>query len=175
MSEMTAQERKDRPVFSGVLAYFPDALLEVAAVSKAGNDQHNPGQPLHWAKDKSTDHDDCIERHHIDVAKGNLRDTDGQRHRAKIAWRALAALQIEIETERAQVSPTTPVAPVLEIGDKIPDVPGVTIMQSATRQQLNDAMCKDYAAASGPTCTRLKGHTGRHASTANGIASRVWS
>ena len=37
------------------------ALAEVARVSKAGNDQHNPGQPLHWARDKSADHADCVE------------------------------------------------------------------------------------------------------------------
>lgn len=78
----------------GLLDYFPDALAEVARVSKAGNDQHNPGQPLHWAKEKSTDHADCIIRHLVD--RGTL-DTDGQRHSAKVAWRALALLQIELE------------------------------------------------------------------------------
>ena len=88
------QERKDTPICSGVLDYFPDALAAVARVSKAGNDQHNPGQPLHWARGKSTDHADCIIRHLMD--RGNL-DTDGQLHSAKTAWRALALLQEEIE------------------------------------------------------------------------------
>lgn len=95
-----AKARKALPIYSGVLCYFPDALAEVARVSKAGNDQHNPGQPLHWSKGKSTDHDDCALRHLMD-AKGNPIDTDGGRHRAKHAWRALAALQIEIEAEAA--------------------------------------------------------------------------
>lgn len=86
--------RKDMPVFSGVLAYFPDALLEVSKVSKAGNDQHNPGKPLHWDRSKSTDELDALTRHLIDAGK---IDTDGLRHSAKIAWRALANLQKELE------------------------------------------------------------------------------
>lgn len=93
---LSSQERKDRPVARGVLDYFPDALLEVARLSKIGNDQHNPGQEMHWAKEKSTDHADCIIRHLID--RGTL-DTDNVRHSAKVAWRALALLQTEIDKE----------------------------------------------------------------------------
>jgi hypothetical protein len=104
MSEMILskdpQVRKDTPITTGVLDYFPRALAEVARVSKAGNDQHNPGQPLHWAKDKSTDHADCIARHLIDR---NALDTDGQRHIAKLAWRALALLETELEKEENAV------------------------------------------------------------------------
>lgn len=87
-------ERKGIPITTGVLDYFPLAIAEVAKCSKAGNDQHNPGQPLHWAKEKSTDHADCIPRHLID--RGTF-DTDNVRHSAKLAWRALALLQIELE------------------------------------------------------------------------------
>lgn len=92
------QTRKNTPITTGVLDYFPLALAAVAQCSKAGNDQHNPGQPLHWAKGKSTDHADCIARHLID--RGTI-DTDGIRHSAKLAWRALANLQIELENENA--------------------------------------------------------------------------
>ena len=91
------QERKGIPITTGVLDYFPLAIAEVAKCSKAGNDQHNPDQPLHWAKGKSTDHADCIPRHLID--RGTF-DTDGIRHSAKLAWRALALLQIELENEQ---------------------------------------------------------------------------
>jgi hypothetical protein len=94
-----AAERKALPICTGVLDYFPDALAAVAEVSKKGNDQHNPGQPLHWARDKSTDHADCIVRH---LLERGTRDTDGGRHSAKVAWRALALLQTEIEAERAK-------------------------------------------------------------------------
>lgn len=97
-----AKTRKGIPIYSGVLKYFPDAIAEVARVSKMGNDQHNPGQPLHWDKTKSIDHHDCIIRHLLDA--GTL-DSDGARHSAKVAWRALAALQTEIENERTNKCP----------------------------------------------------------------------
>lgn len=78
--------------------YFPNALAEIARVSKAGNDQHNPGQPLHWSRGKSSDHADCILRHLIDA--GTVDSKDGMRHTAKVAWRALALLQEELEREQ---------------------------------------------------------------------------
>lgn len=86
--------RKATPIATGVIDYFPRALAEIARVSKAGNDQHNPGQPLHWDKSKSTDHADCIARHLIE--RGTI-DDDGMRHSAKLAWRALALLETELE------------------------------------------------------------------------------
>lgn len=89
-----SQARKNLPVASGVLGYFPLAVAYVALVSKVGNDQHNPGQPLHWAREKSTDHKDCIARHLIDAGTS---DTDGLRHSGKMAWRALANLETELE------------------------------------------------------------------------------
>lgn len=93
-----AQQRKSLPLCTGVLDYFPDALAAVAEVSRIGNEQHNPGQPLHWARGKSTDHADCLLRHLVE--RGTI-DTDGGRHSAKAAWRALALLQEEIEAEKA--------------------------------------------------------------------------
>jgi hypothetical protein len=96
-----AKARKALPICTGVLDYFPDALAAVAEISRIGNDQHNPGQPLHWSKGKSTDHADCAIRH---FAERGTRDTDGGRHTAKAAWRVLALLQMEIEAERAGLS-----------------------------------------------------------------------
>jgi hypothetical protein len=95
------QARKDTPITSGVLDYFTAAIAEIARVSKAGNDQHNPGQPLHWARGKSMDHADCIVRHLIE--RGTI-DEDGMRHSAKMAWRALALLQQELEDAGAPMS-----------------------------------------------------------------------
>lgn len=89
-----AEDRKAAPMAEGLLWYFPDALAAVSAVSKIGNDQHNPGQPLHWARGKSSDHADCIIRH---LAKAGTLDKDGVSETAKVAWRALALLQEEIE------------------------------------------------------------------------------
>jgi len=93
-----AQKRKATPVFSGVLKYFPDALKEVAKCSKAGNDQHNPNQPLFWDRTKSKDELDALTRHLIDHGV-NPVDTDGVLHLAKVAWRSLAALQKYLEGE----------------------------------------------------------------------------
>ena len=96
------QERKKIPIGTGVLDYFPDALAEVAKVSFAGNLQPNgPDAPLHWARGKSTDQADTIIRHFID--RGTI-DTDGMRHSAKLAWRALALLQLELEAEGAPMA-----------------------------------------------------------------------
>jgi hypothetical protein len=94
------KERKTYPLCTGCFDYFPDALAEVAHCSYVGNLQHNgPDAPLHWAKEKSTDEPDALLRHLKD--RGTL-DTDGVRHSAKVAWRALALLQREIERERRE-------------------------------------------------------------------------
>ena len=92
-----AQERKNTPIYTGVLAYFPDALAEVCKASQAGNKQHLDGTPLHWDRTKSMDQMDSLTRHLIDCAKGIEFDDDGVRHLAKVAWRALAQLQLIIE------------------------------------------------------------------------------
>lgn len=88
--------RKNYPIASGVLDYFPDALVVISEVSKKGNDQHNPGLPLRWTRSKSSDEADTCIRHFLQ--RGTL-DTDGIRHTAKAAWRMLALLQKEIESE----------------------------------------------------------------------------
>ena len=87
-------DRKKYPLFSGLFKYFPDAIMEVARCSWAGNQQHHPDKPLHWDRGKSNDHLDAMMRHAIQ--SGQI-DTDGVRHSAKVAWRALANLQMELE------------------------------------------------------------------------------
>lgn len=79
------QERKEIPIFSGCVNYFPLALAAVAKLSKKGNDQHNPDKPLHWDRSKSGDELDAMMRHVIDG------DWDA------VAWRALAHLQKQEE------------------------------------------------------------------------------
>ena len=95
------KERKQIPIATGVLDYFPAALAEIAKISYAGNQQHNPGEPLHWARGKSTDQEDTIIRHFFE--RGSL-DKDGMRHSAKLAWRVLALLQLELEAEGAPIA-----------------------------------------------------------------------
>jgi hypothetical protein len=91
-----SKERKDVPLVRGLLDYFPAALIEIAKLSKAGNDKHNPGQELHHARGKSSDHADCIVRHLLD--RGEIDPEDGILHSVKVGWRALAQCQEECET-----------------------------------------------------------------------------
>jgi hypothetical protein len=95
--------RKQSPMFSGAIAYFPDALYEVAEHSWVSNEKHNPGQPLHWSRDKSDDHLECLQRHMTDLAKALARGDEAEvaYHHKAISWRALAAHQINIEEAQA--------------------------------------------------------------------------
>ena len=95
--EKNKDKRKQIPIYTGVIKYFPDAIAEIAKVSYAGNQQHHPNKPLHWDRAKSTDELDALARHLIDA--GSV-DTDGQLHSAKVAWRALANLQKELEANK---------------------------------------------------------------------------
>ena len=85
--------RKEYPVYSGLVAYFPSALAAVAHHSYIGNEKHNPGQPLHWARGKSGDEADALLRHLME------RDYVG------MAWRALALLQKHLEANGAPIAP----------------------------------------------------------------------
>lgn len=95
-------ERKKFPVASGVLRYFPDALAYVSHISWAGNEQHNPGMSLRWTRGKSSDEEDTMIRHTLE---GGTVDVDNLLHSGKMAWRALAVLQKEIEDRQARGLP----------------------------------------------------------------------
>lgn len=97
-----AASRKQYPVATGVLDYFPDALVAIAHLSWRGNEQHNAGMQLHWDRSKSSDEADTMIRHFLQ--RGTV-DTDGVAHSTKCAWRALAFLQKELEEQRALALP----------------------------------------------------------------------
>jgi hypothetical protein len=96
-----SQERKDAPVWSGFCLYFPQAMLEVAKLSKIGNDKHNPGEKLNWSRGKSTDHGDCIIRHQLEAEQ--IDGDTGLLHAVAVAWRAMA--QLEVLLEQAKETP----------------------------------------------------------------------
>lgn len=85
-------ERKQFPL-AAVFDYFPDALCAVAKVIAAGQAQHGTHG---WDRAKSQDEESTLLRHFMD--RGTL-DVDGTRHSAKVAFRALAMLQKELERE----------------------------------------------------------------------------
>lgn len=106
--------RKDIPIYSGFFKYFPLAIAAVAELSRKGNDQHNPGKPLHWDRSKSGDEMDALCRHMLDEAAGTETDTDGVLHATKQAWRAMAHLQKKLEAHAAQglTFPNKPLFPM---------------------------------------------------------------
>ena len=113
----TSKERKETPVFSGVLQYFPDAINAVARQSWAGNEKHNPGEPLHWAREKSSDHMDCAIRHMM--TPNEIDPETGGTHLVAAAWRILAALQLQQEAlaERELVESLSDGVPIEEAFD----------------------------------------------------------
>lgn len=99
-------ERKEVPVFRGIVRYFPAALAAAARVSKVGNDKHNPGEEMHHARGKSNDHADCIVRHLIDLAERGGYDEQGLPQVGYIVWRAMALAQEWLEeNEGAPLAP----------------------------------------------------------------------
>lgn len=90
-----AQERKKLPIATGVLDYFPRTMAALARCSYEGNEQHNPGSPLHWDRSKSTDDEDAMIRHYID--RKNM--DGGIPEVVKMAWRALAVCEKQLENQ----------------------------------------------------------------------------
>jgi hypothetical protein len=107
--EGDSDHRKHFPLATGLLDYFPDALAAVAELSRLGNLKHNPGEDLHHARGKSTDHADCIVRHLVERGGSDVITVDGVnyavRHTVALAWRALALAQEEIEVDHGLMLP----------------------------------------------------------------------
>lgn len=97
IDSLSSADRKQVAMSRGLKAYFPDALALIARHSVLMNEKHNPGQPVHWSREKSSDHEDCIERHGTSIAIDPDSLDDGQPHMICRAWRALAALQLWAE------------------------------------------------------------------------------
>jgi hypothetical protein len=93
----SSSRRKEHPVMEGFLKYFPAAVRLVSEVSRLGNDKHNPGEPLHHARDKSGDHLDCAARHLLDAdsVDGDL----GIIEAVNAIWRLCAYVQEKCERE----------------------------------------------------------------------------
>lgn len=107
-------ERKNYPLFRGLLRYFPAALAGVSKTSKLGNDKHNPNEEMHHARGKSGDHGDCILRHLIDtedLLAALNRNTSGATSEAvlnevnQLTWRVLAFSQELHEKFGAPLAP----------------------------------------------------------------------
>lgn len=99
MKHLSSEERKNHPVYSGFLKYFPRACMAISAHSLKANNKHNPGEPLHWNRDKSGDEMDALVRHIVDKADGMVYDEDGLMVDVAIAWRAMANIEKVLEQQ----------------------------------------------------------------------------
>lgn len=95
-----AKERKKIPLWTGVFKYFPLTMIELAKLSYVGNEQHNPGQPLHWAREKSADQEDTLIRH---LMESGTVDSDGILHDVKVVWRSMARSELILEKRREEL------------------------------------------------------------------------
>jgi hypothetical protein len=110
--------RKEYPVYSGFLQYFPSAIAEIAHHSYKGNLKHNPGQPLHHDRAKSDDEPDALCRHLME------EDLVG------MAWRAMSHLQKYLESKGAPIAPAARNAkPAIPVGQVIPHVMAAEILR----------------------------------------------
>ncbi len=107
MSLTESQKRKLQVVFDGCFQYFPRALKAVGNFSRLGNDKHNPGQPLHWAKEKSQDQANCVGRHLLDIGPEwvGVDEEFSVPHAVPLAWRSLALLETVLEAQELGITP----------------------------------------------------------------------
>lgn len=119
---VNSDERKLFPLWRGLFRYAPAALAAAARVSMRGSQKHNPGQPMHHSRWKSTDHLDCFFRHAMDLEEdfghGRGYDEHGEPQVGYMLWRALMFAQEWLEINEG--APTAPAA-VLE-GEELPAV-----------------------------------------------------
>ena len=88
-------QRKEYPMYGGLITYFGDALAAVSKLSHEGNQQHHPDKPLHWDESKSTDSRDALMRHIFDMETANKNLDSGKElnEATRVAWRGLENLQ----------------------------------------------------------------------------------
>jgi hypothetical protein len=110
------KQRKGLPIFKLITRYFPKALREVTKVSVANNVRYNPDRDpfdINWNRGKSTDQLGSLFRHiaerEVDATiyeylKPEVAEVVGYDRvyvLAEAAWRALAALEVEIEQQES--------------------------------------------------------------------------
>lgn len=81
------------------MAYFPNALLAIGAISKFGCVKHNKGiMPTKWRDYPETVYANSLSRHILDEARTGLYDSESHMlHAGHAAWNALARLEKLLE------------------------------------------------------------------------------
>jgi hypothetical protein len=85
----------DEELIEIAVSYFPDALAEVGELCVVANEKHNPGEPIHWSKDKSNDHWGSRGRHSGQL--GKIDPESGLLHDVSWLWRTLAINQVRLD------------------------------------------------------------------------------
>ena len=118
MSYLPADDkaRKGLPLFKQITRYFPKALREITKVSVVNNVRYNPDREptdINWNRPLSADQLGSLFRHLLehevdgkvfDDVKPEVAEKTGITRiyvLAEAAWRALAALELEIEHQEA--------------------------------------------------------------------------
>ena len=83
------EERAKYPIGTYTTEYCPNAIVALARHSFEANEKHNPGEEIHWAKEKSVGSINRVFRHLFEFAWHHAR---GERRKAKYhitaaAWR----------------------------------------------------------------------------------------
>lgn len=115
--------RKMLVVFDYITRYAPRAMREITKVAVANNVRYNPGRApndINWARDKSKDQLGSLFRHMlerrvegkifepIDPAIAQVVGFDKVYVMAEAAWRACAALELDIEAWETAMAAQTP-------------------------------------------------------------------
>ena len=128
--------RKEYPVYSGFLRYFPAAVAAISHHSFKGNLKHNPGQPLHHDRAKSGDELDALCRHLMEHEIPGLED-----ELVAMAWRSMSALQKFKESQGAPIAPAARNAQVVEPG--LSAAPMTLVDEATARAILRDLKADD--------------------------------
>lgn len=85
---------KKTPFYQVLFGMFPNAMRALAEHAQYGSEKHNPGEELHWAFDKSTDHAGSCLRHL--AAAGTIDPETGKSHSIGALCRAAMLLETEL-------------------------------------------------------------------------------
>lgn len=88
-------ERACYPIGTYLTEYCPNALLALSKHSYEANEKHNPGEEIHWARDKSIGSINRIFRHLFEFAwhYGRGEKDKSRYHLTAAAWRTNELLE----------------------------------------------------------------------------------
>jgi hypothetical protein len=141
--------RKNTPIFRMITRYFPKALREVTKVCVANNVRYSPDREpadITWARGKSPDQLGSLFRHILErtvddkmfeLTTDEVAEATGITRvyvLAEASWRALAALELEIEAYEQVCSDDLTKATLAEVATPAAESPTRAIMYENPRR-----------------------------------------